>query len=217
MEKQSFWDRYARRYSHFVRADQEAYAQMLEWIRPAVRDRTVLELATGTGVIAHGIMHEAASIEATDASAGMIDVARSHSHSRKLHFSVQDMRYLPYADGSFEVVIAANVLHLLPEPDKALDEAARVLAPGGLLIVPTFTHAGEGRLARLRLWLMRRAGFPLRWKWSPAEFLQFLRRHGWKVVQHHVLQGTFPLTYAACVRRCADAEHEKPVTEHETA
>lgn len=82
MEKQSFWDRYARRYSHFVRADQEAYAQMLEWIRPAVRDRTVLELATGTGVIAHGIVHEAASIEATDASAGMIDVARSHSHSR---------------------------------------------------------------------------------------------------------------------------------------
>ena len=147
----------------------------------------------------------------------MIDVARSHSHSRKLHFSVQDMRYLPYADGSFEVVIAANVLHLLPEPDKALDEAARVLAPGGLLIVPTFTHAGEGRLARLRLWLMRRAGFPLRWKWSPAEFLQYLRRHGWKVVQHHVLQGTFALTYAACVRRCADAEHEKPVTEHETA
>lgn len=69
MEKQSFWDRYARRYSHFVRADQEAYAQMLEWIRPAVRDRTVLELATGTGVIAHGIVHEAASIEATDASA----------------------------------------------------------------------------------------------------------------------------------------------------
>ena len=109
------------------------------------------------------------------------------------------------------------MLPLLPEPDKALDEAARVLAPGGLLIVPTFTHAGEGRLARLRLWLMRRAGFPLRWKWSPAEFLQFLRRHGWKVVQHHVLQGTFPLTYAACVRRCADAEHEKPVTEHETA
>ena len=108
MEKQSFWDRYARRYSHFVRADQEAYAQMLEWIRPAVRDRTVLELATGTGVIAHGIVHEAASIEATDASAGMIDVARSHSHSRKLHFSVQDMRYLPYADGSFEVVTAAN-------------------------------------------------------------------------------------------------------------
>ena len=46
-----------------MRADQEAYAQMLEWIRPAVRDRTVLELATGTGVIAHGIVHEAASIE----------------------------------------------------------------------------------------------------------------------------------------------------------
>ena len=89
MEKQSFWDRYARRYSHFVRADQEAYAQMLEWIRPAVRDRTVLELATGTGVIAHGIVHEAASIEATDASAEMITEAKRDNHSAKLHFSVQ--------------------------------------------------------------------------------------------------------------------------------
>ena len=43
MEKQSFWDRYARRYSHFVRADQEAYAQMLEWIRRAVYLCTTLD------------------------------------------------------------------------------------------------------------------------------------------------------------------------------
>lgn len=217
MEKQSFWDRYARRYSHFVRADQEAYAQMLEWIRPAVRDRTVLELATGTGVIAHGDRARGGLYRGDGC------LCRDDRRGTKPFPFPQAALFCsgpalsPYADGSFEVVIAANVLHLLPEPDKALDEAARVLAPGGLLIVPTFTHAGEGRLARLRLWLMRRAGFPLRWKWSPAEFLQFLRRHGWKVVQHHVLQGTFPLTYAACVRRCADAEHEKPVTEHETA
>lgn len=100
MEKQSFWDRYARRYSHFVRADQEAYAQMLEWIRPAVRDRTVLELATGTGVIAHGIVHEAASIEATDASAGMIDVAQEPIPIPASCTSLfRTCSYLPYADG----------------------------------------------------------------------------------------------------------------------
>lgn len=157
----------------------------------------------GRAWIAHGIVHEAASIEATDASGRMIDVARSHSRSRKLHFSVQDMRYLPYADGQLR---GRHRCQCAPPAAGARQGTRRGCArarTGGLLIVPTFTHAGEGRLARLRLWLMRRAGFPLRWKWSPAEFLQYLRRHGWKVVQHHVLQGTFPLTYAACVRRCA--------------
>ena len=200
MEKQSFWDRYARRYSHFVRADQEAYAQMLEWIRPAVRDRTVLELATGTGVIAHGIVHEAASIEATDASAEMIAEAKRDNRSAKLHFSVQDMFRLPYANQSFDVVIVSNALHIVPQPEKALAEIRRVLKDDGVLISPTFTHAGNSFSGKVKAFFMKLAGFPLHSKWTSAEYLRFLSQNGWTVRKSAVLKASFPLTYAECVK-----------------
>ena len=71
-EKKNFWDRNARIYNRFMRKDREAYETMYALIRPAVKGKTVLELATGTGLIAKNIVNAAAHIEATDASAEMI-------------------------------------------------------------------------------------------------------------------------------------------------
>ena len=45
-----FWDKNAKRYDRFMRKDAVAYRQMYEMIRPVVKSKTVLELATGTGV-----------------------------------------------------------------------------------------------------------------------------------------------------------------------
>ena len=69
----------------------------------------------------------AAHIEATDASVEMIAEAKLDNQSAKLHFSVQDMFRLPYADKSFDVVIVSNALHIVPQPEKALAEIHRVL------------------------------------------------------------------------------------------
>ena len=118
---------------------------MYELIRPVVRHKTVLELATGTGLIAKHIVNAAAHIEATDASAEMIAEAKRDNHSAKLYFSVQDMFCLPYAKESFDVVIVSNALHIVPQPEKALAEIRRVLKDDGVLIAPTFTH-GNGTL-----------------------------------------------------------------------
>ena len=73
----------------------------------------------------------------------MIAEAKRDTHSAKLHFSVQDMFRLPYAEESFDVVIVSNALHIVPQPEKALAEIRRVLKDGGVLIAPTFTHAGN--------------------------------------------------------------------------
>ena len=126
-EKKNFWDRNARIYNRFMRKDREAYETMYALIRPAVKGKTVLELATGTGLIAKNIVNAAAHIEATDASAEMIAEAKRDSRSARLHFSVQDMFRLPYADGSFDAVIVSNALHIVPQPEKALREIRRVL------------------------------------------------------------------------------------------
>ena len=199
-EQKNFWDKNAGRYDRFMRKDRAAYEEMYALIRPVVKAKTVLELATGTGLIAKNIVNAAAHIEATDASAEMILEAKRDNRSAKLHFSVQDMFRLPYADKSFDVVIVSNALHIIPQPEKALAEIRRVLKDDGVLIAPTFTHGNSTLRGRLKLFFMKLVGFPLNSRWSSADYLAFLRQNGWTVRKSTVLKASFPLTYAECVK-----------------
>ena len=199
-EHKNFWDKNAGRYDRFMRKDRAAYDEMYELIRPVVKAKTVLELATGTGLIAKHIVNEAAHIEATDASAEMIAEAKRDTRSAKLHFSVQDMFRLPHANQSFNVVIVSNALHIVPQPEKALAEIRRVLKDDGVLIAPTFTHAGNSFSGRAKAFFMKLAGFPLHSKWTSEEYLRFLQQNGWAVRKSAVLKASFPLTYAECVK-----------------
>ena len=199
-KRRNFWDKNAGRYDRFMRKDRAAYDEMYELIRPIVRHKTALELATGTGLIAKHIVNAAAHIEATDASAEMIAEAKRDNRSAKLHFSVQDMFRLPYANQSFDVVIVSNALHIVPQPEKALAEIRRVLKDDGVLISPTFTHAGNSFSGKVKAFFMKLAGFPLHSRWTSEEYLCFLRRNGWTVRKSVVLKASFPLTYAECVK-----------------
>ena len=199
-EHKNFWGKNAGRYNRFMRKDRAAYEEIYELIRPIVRHKTVLELATGTGLIAKHIVNAAAHIEATDASPEMITEAKRDNRSAKLHFSVQDMFRLPYANQSFDVVIVSNALHIVPQPEKALQEIKRVLKDDGTLIAPTFTHAGNSFSGKVKAFFMKRVGFPLHSKWTSAEYLRFLQQNGWAVRKSAVLKASFPLTYAECVK-----------------
>ena len=199
-EHKNFWDRNADLYDCFMRKDRAVYEKMYELIRPVVKDKTVLELAAGTGLIARHIVNAAAHIEATDASPEMITEARRGNCSAKLHFSVQDMFSLPYAGNSFDVVIVSNALHIVPQPEKSLREIKRVLKDDGVLIAPTFTHAENSLRGRIKAYFMRLAGFPLHSRWTSEEYLSFLRQNGWRVRKSAVLKASFPLTYAECVK-----------------
>ena len=197
-EHKNFWDKNAGRYDRFMRKDRTAYEEMYELIRPVVKAKTVLELATGTGLIAKHIVNAAAHIEATDASAEMIAEAKRDNRSAKLHFSVQDMFCLPYVEESFDVVIVSNALHIVPQPEKALQEIKRVMKDDGVFIAPTFTHAGNSFSGKVRAFFMQLAGFPLHSRWTSEEYLRFLRQNGWAVRKSAVLKASFPLPYAEC-------------------
>ena len=199
-EHKNFWDRNAGRYDRFMRKDRAAYEEMYALIRPVVKAKTVLELATGTGLIAKHIVNAAAHIEATDASAEMIAEAKRDNQSAKLHFSVQDMFCLPYADESFDVVIVSNALHIVPQPEKALAEIHRVLRDDGVLIAPTFTHAENSFFGNSKAFFLKLAGFPLHSRWTSEEYLCFLQQNGWTVRKSDVLKASFPLTYVECVK-----------------
>jgi len=199
-KSENFWNKNAKRYDRFMRKDRAAYEKLYELIRPVVKARTVLELAAGTGLIAKNIVRAASHIEVTDASEEMIAEAKRNNRSAKLHFSVRDMFCLPYADKSFDVVIVSNALHIVPQPEKALAEIRRVLKDDGVLIAPTFTHGNGTLQGRIKLFFMKLAGFPLNSRWSSADYLAFLRQNGWSVRKSAVLKGSFPLTYAECVK-----------------
>ena len=102
--KKTFWYRNAGLYDRFMRKDTAAYEQMYALIQPVVRHKTVLELATGTGLIARHIVSEAEHIEATDASPEMIaqagagaagDRTRSQVRRRADRADIHPRRQLP--------------------------------------------------------------------------------------------------------------------------
>ena len=199
-KRKNFWDRTAKIYDRFMRRDAAAYDRMYALLRPVVRDKTVLELAAGTGLIAKHIANAAEYIEVTDASEQMIRQAERENHAENLHFSVQDMFCLPYADAAFDVVIVSNALHIVPQPEKSLREIRRVLKDDGVLIAPTFTHAENSFPGKVKAFFMNLAGFPLHSKWTSEEYLKFLQQNDWTVRKSVVLKASFPLTYTECVK-----------------
>ena len=74
----------------------------------------------------------------------------------------------------------SNALHIVPQPEKALQEIKRVLNDDGVLIAPTFTHAGNSFSGKVRAFFMKRVGFPLHSKWTREEYLRFLSQDVYK-------------------------------------
>lgn len=146
--KGKIWALYAPIYSRAMRAEERSYAYLYRRISKLVRAKEVLELATGPGVLAKRIAPVTKRMLATDYSEGMIAEAKKGACPKNLRFEVADALSLPYADASFDAVIIVNALHLLPEPEFALREIARVLRPDGILIAPNFVKKREHFVGR---------------------------------------------------------------------
>jgi SAM-dependent methyltransferase len=109
------------------------------------RPSIVLEVGCGWGELAQKIRDEVGvEVVATDQSPHMVDLARSAG----LDASLADVQELPFADGVFDVAVAAWMLYHVPDIDRGLAELARVLRPRGRLVAATnsVTHLQELRL-----------------------------------------------------------------------
>ncbi|GGL56502.1 class I SAM-dependent methyltransferase [Halocalculus aciditolerans] len=95
----------------------------------ATRDvARVLDLAGGTGRVARELDEEAVVL---DASREML----RRAHARGLPAVLGDARFLPIRDGAVDAIVVAEALHHLPDHDRVFRECARVLRPGGVLVV----------------------------------------------------------------------------------
>ena len=155
---QKIWDLYAPVYEKAMRLDRRYYQYMYDRIPAQISGKEVLEIATGPGLLAKHVAHPTKRMVATDYSEGMIREAKKGSYPAQLTFAVADATALPYPADSFDVVLIANALHVMPEPELALAEINRVLRTGGLLIAPNFVGHGTGIFSRICSKLLRLAG-----------------------------------------------------------
>lgn len=97
--------------------------------------RAILDVASGEGYGAHALaLAGASSVVGVDVSAEACDHAR---RTYGVDARVGDALALPLADGAVDLVVSFETIEHVPDPARFLDECARVLRPGGILVIST--------------------------------------------------------------------------------
>ena len=195
----AFWESFAPRYDRFMRRLGRGYQQLTERICAAVRaESRVVELATGTGLIALAIAPRVKSVVAIDLSPAMISEARDKAAAAAVanaDFRVADATDTGLPAHSADVVIACNVLHVMPDPERLVREILRIVKPDGMALVASYCH-GQSVFTRAVSALMSVRGFVAYHKWSVEGLRAFLRANGLRVESEAVIRGVIPMLYA---------------------
>ena len=190
----AFWDRIADRYAARPISDAAAYDRAIERTRAHLRSEDhVLELGCGTGTTALRLAGAAARIEATDFSARMIEIATGKARAQGVDsvvFAQADLTDPAAAPGPYDVVLAFNLLQLMPDLPAALGLIAARLKPGGLFISKSVCLGEPGwRRARIVVGALRFFGVV-----PPLRFLRIdaldaaIEAAGFEIVE----RGVFP-------------------------
>ncbi len=147
-------------YRHVARWYDQIFGRMNAGLRgiglkmfPPREGMQVLDVGCGTGIQLGCYQQAGCRVTGIDASPAMLQVAR-HRLGTGASLTVGDAARMPYPDHSFDLVLAATVLHEMPPQARAaaLGEMKRVLRPGGRMLLIDF---GAGRVRPVRGWVTR--------------------------------------------------------------
>ena len=124
--------RYDRRYEEIQSRKYEAVAPHIP------KTGRILDVGCGTGLFLPSLAERAQLVVGVDLSAEMLRGVRERAGAAEL---VQaDADHLPFPDRSFDAVVAITLLQNMPDPERTVRELARVMRPGGTLIVTSLRH-----------------------------------------------------------------------------
>lgn len=195
-----YWERHAKRYDRSTRFLSRPVPRALELTVDALRGKArVLEVAAGTGLFTTAIAPVVGELVATDYAEAMVEKLRtrvSGSGSANLTCEQADLYALRYEAASFDAVLAANVLHLVPDLEGALASVRRVLRAGGVLVAPTYLHAETWRASVLSR-LFGLTGFPGSRRFTAGSLRDAIERSGFGVRTFETIPGPFPIGFVS--------------------
>lgn len=196
----AYWERNARRYDRSMRVLGGAMPAMISRLAVAVRGaERVLEVAGGTGLVTTALAAEARQVVATDYAEEMVRALEAKVRAAGLgnvQVARADLYALETPPASFEAVVAANVLHLVPDLPGALAALRGALRPGGVLLAPTYCHAETWRTRAVSR-LLALTGFPGQRRFTLATLTEALTDAGARVTERELLPGLLPIGYVA--------------------
>lgn len=160
------------------------------------KDDVVLECACGTGLLTLPMAQICKEIVATDYSDGMLkQTQKKVSGYNNVRIQKASILEIPFDDNKFDVVVAANVIHLLDDPGKALSEMKRVCKPGGKLIIPTYINK-ENKNSMFAAKLLSFFGVDFKRQFSLDSYKEFFVKHNVDVKEFRVVEGRMPCAFA---------------------
>ena len=198
-----YWERHARRYDRSTRFLSRPVPRMLELAVEAARGKArALEVAAGTGLLTTAIAPVVGQLIATDYAAAMVQQLEGRVRDAGLTnvtCEQADLYELRHEPASFAAVFAANVLHLVPDLERALASLRRVLEPGGVLVVPTYLHAETLRAAMLsRVFAL--TGFPGARRFTARSLREAIEASGLRVAREETIPGPFPIGFVSAFK-----------------
>ena len=197
-QDRGYWERHAKNYDRSMAILGRPVPRMVELAAEAVRGAPrVLEVAAGTGLVTLALARSARELVATDYAAAMVSTVESRVRSEGLtnvRCEQADLYTLRFEPASFDAVVAANVLHLVPDLAGALAAMRRVVRQGGRLIVPTYAH-DETALSWTLSRLLALTGFPGHRRFTASSFKAALEAEGLRVSRSDTLPGVIPIAY----------------------
>ncbi len=153
-QKEIFWSKTANDFEEKNNRiiGKESMQIVLDALAKETNLGNTLELACGNGTYSKILVKNAENLICTDWSEEMVEeTKRRLKDFSNIKIEQANCFQLPYADDSFDTVFMANLLHIIPNPDKALAEAKRVLKSNGQIIVIDFTATGMKFFDKMRM------------------------------------------------------------------
>jgi ubiquinone/menaquinone biosynthesis C-methylase UbiE len=149
---QEFADRYARKHLKMARKFGREYSEKLK--NHGFQKGRILDAGCGFGETLHYLAKNFPETEliGMDLSEPLLEIARSHNSQsdflNKIEFINADVHNIPYPDEYFDVVLSINMVHLVDDPLKMLQELERVLHKNGYLFIADIRRSWLGYLEK---------------------------------------------------------------------